>query len=263
MAQAATAQSSQNPAEAAFSREWGVALALLLALLVTGLLAFLDSGVRGLGLLLLGAVLGGVFLYFQYGFASGWRAFLERGQMMGLSAHFLLAALCALVFIPAASLGLSATGALAPVSVSLFIGAFMFGIGMQLANGCGSGVLFSFWRWFRADAGCLAVFCAGLAARLADPAADTWLGSAEPDTDRWQPAGMGAHRPEFAAAAGYGRAVLAAGPQAGPANARPAVACQSGDSLALLGRLCAVRPSVGRYLRLYPMGGKTGRQCWL
>ncbi|MEK9962382.1 MAG: YeeE/YedE family protein, partial [Rhodobiaceae bacterium] len=51
---------------------------------------------------------------------------------------------CALLFIPAAGLGLAATGSLAPVSVSLVIGAFMFGIGMQLANGCGSGVLFSF-----------------------------------------------------------------------------------------------------------------------
>ena len=144
MAQAATAQSPQNPAEPALSREWGVALTLLVALLVVGLLAFLDSGLRGFGLLGLGALLGGAFLHFQYGFASGWRNFLERGQMMGLSAHFLLAALCALVFIPAASLGLSASGSLAPVSVSLFIGAFMFGIGMQLANGCGSGVLFSF-----------------------------------------------------------------------------------------------------------------------
>ena len=35
-------------------------------------------------------------------------------------------------------------GSVAPVSVSLFLGAFMFGLGMQLANGCGSGVLFSF-----------------------------------------------------------------------------------------------------------------------
>jgi uncharacterized membrane protein YedE/YeeE len=63
---------------------------------------------------------------------------------MALAAHFLLAALCALIVIPADLWGLTASGSLAPISVSLFVGAFAFGIGMQLANGCGSGVLFSF-----------------------------------------------------------------------------------------------------------------------
>jgi uncharacterized membrane protein YedE/YeeE len=48
------------------------------------------------------------------------------------------------MFIPVSVAGLGPSGSLAPVSVSLFIGAFMFGTGMQLANGCGSGVLFSF-----------------------------------------------------------------------------------------------------------------------
>ena len=67
-----------------------------------------------------------------------------HGEVMGLAAHFLLIGLCAIVFIPASLWGLNAVGTIAPVSVSLFIGAFMFGIGMQLANGCGSGVLFSF-----------------------------------------------------------------------------------------------------------------------
>jgi hypothetical protein len=104
----------------------------------------LDTGLRGLTLFALGGALGAVFIGFQYGFASAWRRFLVAGETMGLAAHFLLIGLCALLFIPAAGLGLAATGSLAPVSVSLVIGAFIFGIGMQLANGCGSGVLFSF-----------------------------------------------------------------------------------------------------------------------
>jgi uncharacterized protein len=112
-------------------------------LVVAGLVG-LDTGANGVMLFGLGTALGAVFLVFHYGFASGWRAFLEAGQTMPLAAHFLLAALCAIIFIPAASIGLSASGALAPISVSLFIGAFAFGIGMQLANGCGSGVLFTF-----------------------------------------------------------------------------------------------------------------------
>jgi len=112
-------------------------------LAVAGLVG-LDTGAKGVTLFALGTALGTVFLSFQYGFASGWRSFLKSGNMTGLASHFLLAALCAVLFIPAGTLGISAAGSLAPISLSLFIGAFAFGIGMQLANGCGSGVLFSF-----------------------------------------------------------------------------------------------------------------------
>ena len=115
----------------------------VIALIIAGLVS-LDTGLKGLGLFALGGLLGAFFLVFQYGFASAWRHALVRGEVMGLAAHFLLIGLCALVFIPASLFGLEAAGSVAPVSVSLFVGAFIFGIGMQLANGCGSGVLFSF-----------------------------------------------------------------------------------------------------------------------
>jgi len=124
--------------------EWIPALIIgVVGLGLAGLVA-LDTGTRGVALFTLGGALGAVFIGFQYGFASAWRRFLVDGETMGITAHFLLIGLCALLFIPAPSLGLAASGSLAPVSVSLLIGAFMFGIGMQLANGCGSGVLFSF-----------------------------------------------------------------------------------------------------------------------
>ena len=124
--------------------EWVPALMIaLVGLGLAGLVA-LDTGLRGVTLFTLGGALGAVFIGFQYGFASAWRRCLVAGEAMGVAVHFGLVGLCALLFIPAASLGLTATGSLAPVSVSLVIGAFMFGIGMQLANGCGSGVLFSF-----------------------------------------------------------------------------------------------------------------------
>ena len=126
------------------SREWALlALFGVIAMIVMGLVG-LDTGVSGMALFALGAALGAVFLGFQYGFASAWRQFLVRGQAMGLAAHFLLIGLCAIPFVGAGLFGLSASGSVAPVSVSLVIGAFIFGIGMQLANGCGSGVLFSF-----------------------------------------------------------------------------------------------------------------------
>ena len=124
--------------------EWAPALMIGMVGLGLAGLVVLDTGLRGLTLFALGGALGAVFIGFQYGFASAWRRFLVAGETMGLAAQFLLIGLCALLFIPAAGLGLAATGSLAPVSVSLAIGAFIFGIGMQLANGCGSGVLFSF-----------------------------------------------------------------------------------------------------------------------
>ena len=112
--------------------------------LVLGGLAGLDSGLTGLALVGLGLLLGMAFMGFQYGFASGWRRFLKSGDASYLSLHFLLSAVCALMFIPVSVTDFGPSGSLAPVSISLFIGAFMFGTGMQLANGCGSGVLFSF-----------------------------------------------------------------------------------------------------------------------
>ena len=120
-----------------------LALIICLGIVLAGL-AGLDTGVTGLALVGLGMMLGMAFMGFQYGFASGWRRFLETGDGSPLSLHFLLAALCALMFIPVSAAAIGPSGSLAPVSLSLFIGAFMFGTGMQLANGCGSGVLFSF-----------------------------------------------------------------------------------------------------------------------
>jgi hypothetical protein len=45
--------------------------------------------------------------------------------------------------VPVAALSPKFGGAIAPLGVSLVVGAFTFGIGMQLANGCGSGTLYT------------------------------------------------------------------------------------------------------------------------
>ena len=141
---AASHPTAPPPTSPSAPTEWATVLTFGVVGLVLGCLVALDTGLRGVTLFTLGGALGAVFIGFQYGFASAWRRFLVAGETMGIAAHFLLVGLCALLFIPAAGLGLAATGSLAPVSVSLLIGAFIFGIGMQLANGCGSGVLFSF-----------------------------------------------------------------------------------------------------------------------
>ena len=139
-----TAEATQSHEPTTSQKEgWVLALLVMLWFIFVGLVT-IDTGLHGLALLSLGTALGGVFLYAQYGFASVWRHALQTGSLMGLSGHFWLAGLCGLVFLAAPVFGLSAQPTLAPVSVSLIIGAFLFGIGMQLANGCGSGVLFHF-----------------------------------------------------------------------------------------------------------------------
>ena len=47
------------------------------------------------------------------------------------------------MIVPVAALVPGFGGAIAPIGPSLIIGAFVFGIGMQLANGCGSGTLYT------------------------------------------------------------------------------------------------------------------------
>ena len=121
-----------------------VILILAIAGFIVAGLVSLDTGGRGVILFTLGALLGASFLFFQYGFASGWRLLITQGDTRPMGYHFLLVGLCSLVSLPVSFLDLGASGSLAPISISLIMGSFIFGIGMQLANGCGSGVLFTY-----------------------------------------------------------------------------------------------------------------------
>ena len=78
----------------------GIFTLLTFAGLFLGLLSFFDSGSQGIILLLLGISLGAVFLFFQYGFASGWRSLIVKKNPSMISYHFLLASLCCIIFIP-------------------------------------------------------------------------------------------------------------------------------------------------------------------
>lgn len=98
-------------------------------------------------LLIVGAALGVTLYHAAFGFTSAWRVFISEGRGRGLRVQMLMLAIAVLLFFPALGLGeifgRPVTGSLAPLSVSVIIGAFMFGIGMQLGGGCASGVLFT------------------------------------------------------------------------------------------------------------------------
>jgi uncharacterized membrane protein YedE/YeeE len=106
-------------------------------------LVLLDGQPASAALLVFGFGLGAVFLKAEFSFTAAWRRFLTRGEAGGLLAGLLVIAIAAVVIVPAAALLPGYGGAIAPLGPSLIIGACVFGAGMQLANGCGSGTLYT------------------------------------------------------------------------------------------------------------------------
>jgi uncharacterized membrane protein YedE/YeeE len=121
-------------------------LFLALALGATAImiaLVLLDQQPASAALILGGFGLGIAFLKAEFSFTAAWRRFLTRGEAGGLLGGLIVIAICALAVVPVAALSSKYGGAIAPLGPSLVIGAFVFGIGMQLANGCGSGTLYT------------------------------------------------------------------------------------------------------------------------
>jgi uncharacterized membrane protein YedE/YeeE len=114
-----------------------VATAILVALVL------LDGQPASAALIVGGFGLGIAFLKAEFSYTASWRRFLTRGEAGGLIGGLIVIAVCALAVVPVAALSKNFGGAIAPLGPSLLIGAFTFGIGMQLANGCGSGTLYT------------------------------------------------------------------------------------------------------------------------
>jgi len=123
--------------------DWPFLLAAVLATAVLVALVVLDGQPMSAALIIGGFALGVAFLKFEFSFTAAWRRFLVSGEAGGLIAALLLIAVAALVIVPVAALVPGFGGAIAPIGPSLIVGAFVFGIGMQLANGCGSGTLYT------------------------------------------------------------------------------------------------------------------------
>jgi hypothetical protein len=121
-------------------------LFLALALGATAILialVLLDGQPWSAALILGGFGLGVAFLKAEFSYTASWRRFLTRGEAGGLIGGLIVIAVSALAVVPVAALKHDFGGAIAPLGPSLIIGAFVFGIGMQLGNGCGSGTLYT------------------------------------------------------------------------------------------------------------------------
>lgn len=119
------------------AQPWIVSIA---ALFTAGGTAWLteDYGLRHGTLLLVGAALGMVLYHARFGFTGAFRSFIATGDGSGIRAQMLMLALATLLFAPMLAfsevLGSPVGGAVAPASVSVLVGAFIFAIGMQLSG---------------------------------------------------------------------------------------------------------------------------------
>src|SRR5579884_4132245 len=85
-------------------------------------------------LFLLGGALGLILYHALFGFTSAWRVFIADRRGAGLRAQMLMLAIAVLLFYPALGMGSVFgipvhAGDTGPVGTSVFVGAFLFGLG--------------------------------------------------------------------------------------------------------------------------------------
>lgn len=121
----------------------------LAALLAAAIFYYVTTtySLRVAGLFGIGLLLGGVLYAASFGFTGSWRAFLTEGKGAGVRGQMLMLGLACLLFFPAMEarelFDRRVFGFVAPFGMSVAIGAFIFGIGMQLGGACASGTLFT------------------------------------------------------------------------------------------------------------------------
>lgn len=141
------------------------AFALPVAIAALGFAATFDVGWRQSSLFAVALVIGFTLHRANFGFSGAYRALILRGEVAGLRAQALMIAIATLLFAPVLAageaFGLGMHGAVAPIGLSVVVGAAIFGIGMQLGGGCGSGTLFTLGGGSTRMAITLVMFCIG------------------------------------------------------------------------------------------------------
>ncbi len=116
-------------------------------------------------LVVIGGLFGLALYHGSFGFTAAYRrAFMVR-DMGAVRAHIVMFALAMVLFAPllaeGRALGVGINGALAPADGRVVVGAFLFGLGMQIAGGCASGTMFTLGGGSLRMALTLAAFCGG------------------------------------------------------------------------------------------------------
>ncbi|MFV9510056.1 YeeE/YedE family protein [Tepidibacillus sp. LV47] len=137
---------SSNPASIRLIYNRSIIIATILVSILGIIYLYQTVSLRQASLYLVG-ILAGITLYHShFGFTSAWRNFILDRRGEGIRVQMLLMMLGSLLFLPlliqGSFFGQSVSGYVSPVGTSLLVGAFIFGIGMQLGDGCASGTLY-------------------------------------------------------------------------------------------------------------------------
>ncbi len=123
------------------------------------------QGSRALALFAIGIALGATLYHSAFGFASAYRRLFEQRGTHAVRAQLVMLAAATALFAPVLAqgewFGSEVVGAIAPAGLQVGAGAFLFGIGMQLAGACGSGSLYAAGGGQLRMIVTLAAFCAG------------------------------------------------------------------------------------------------------
>jgi uncharacterized protein len=104
----------------------------------------LQSGGWAMAALAMAGALAGVSLFqASFGFTASWRALVMEGRTHGLRIQLLMFAVAGVAALSLINWGDGYRGSLAPIGVAVVSGAFLFGIGMQVAGACASGAIFA------------------------------------------------------------------------------------------------------------------------
>ncbi|MEP4769429.1 MAG: YeeE/YedE family protein [Roseibium sp.] len=128
------------------SQIWIAGIAFgLLGLISAG--AYAAAGPRQAVATVIGGLAGVALYHASFGFTAAWRRIVTEKRGGGLRAQFVLIILTSAVSFPliawGGQLGWPTGGFVFPFGFAAALGAFMFGAGMQLGGGCGSGTLFT------------------------------------------------------------------------------------------------------------------------
>ncbi|MEZ5559622.1 MAG: YeeE/YedE family protein [Pseudomonadales bacterium] len=108
---------------------------------------WLTIGWRQAALFAVGLMAGVALYHAAFGFGGAWRSLLQERRSAGLRAQLVMLGVTVAVFLPLLAggelLGTTLRGSAAPLGVSLVVGAFLFGVGMQVGGACASGTLFT------------------------------------------------------------------------------------------------------------------------
>jgi len=115
--------------------------------IILGTIAIGAGGWRFGALFLIGALLGITLYHAAFGFTAAYRDAIVRRDVTGVLAQLVLVGLTMILFAPLLAMGevfgRPIGGMVMPAGTTVAIGSFLFGLGMQLGGGCGSGTLYT------------------------------------------------------------------------------------------------------------------------